>query len=106
MIRWSCYLPDISNIQGTLLREIYGKNEIITTEGISKSPKASQNSGLNFEDVNVDLKLSVFLKRIHATWSVEMYDFLSLYLSQGLVTLPCQGKRSCPGDRISLKTRN
>ena len=26
------------------------------------------NSGFNFEDMNVDLKLSVFLKPIQATW--------------------------------------
>ena len=51
-------------------------------------------------------KLSVFLKLIHATWLVEMYNFLSFCLSQGLVTQPCQGKRSCPGDRLSLKTQN
>ena len=35
------------------------------------------NSGLYFEDVNVNLKLSVFLKPIHATWLEEMNDFLS-----------------------------
>ena len=32
-------------------------------------------SGFDFEDVNVDLKLSVFLKPIHATWLLEMYNF-------------------------------
>ena len=31
-------------------------------------------------------KRSVFLKLIHATWLVEMYNFLSFCLSQGLVT--------------------
>ena len=30
-----------------------------------------------FEDVNLDLKLVVFLKLIHATCLVEMYNFLS-----------------------------
>ena len=35
------------------------------------------NSGLNFEDVNVYLKLLLFLKPIHSTWLVEMNDFLS-----------------------------
>ena len=38
-----------------------------------RSPKASE-SGANFEDVNVDLKLWV-LKLIHATWLVEIYNF-------------------------------
>ena len=34
------------------------------------------DSGINFEDVDVDLKLSV-LKPIHATWLVELYNFLT-----------------------------
>jgi len=34
------------------------------------------DSGVNFEDVNVDLKLSI-LKLIHATWLVEVYNFLT-----------------------------
>ena len=46
------------------------------------------NSRLNFEDVNVDLKLSVFLRPIHAVWLVETYAFLSFYLSQEFVTRP------------------
>ena len=46
------------------------------------------------------------MKLIHATWLVEMYNFLSLYLSQGLVTKLCQVKRCCLGNRVSLKMRN
>ena len=34
------------------------------------------DSGINFEDVDVDLKLSV-LKPIHATWLVELYNFFT-----------------------------
>lgn len=34
------------------------------------------DSGVNFKDVNVDLKLSI-LKPIHATWLVELYNFLT-----------------------------
>ena len=34
------------------------------------------DSGVNFEDADVDLKLSV-LKPIHATWLVEMHNFLT-----------------------------
>ena len=34
------------------------------------------DSGINFEDVAVNLKLSV-LKPIHATWSVELYNFFT-----------------------------
>ena len=37
------------------------------------------NSGINVEDVNVHLKLLVFLKPIHATWLVKMYEFLYLF---------------------------
>ena len=33
------------------------------------------NRGLNFKDVNVDLKLAVFLHPIHTTWLVEMCNF-------------------------------
>ena len=40
------------------------------------------NSGLNFEDVNVDLKKLMFLKPIHVTWLVEMYNFLTLHSIQ------------------------
>ena len=32
------------------------------------------------------LKLSVLLNPIHTTSLVEMYDFVSFYLSEGLVT--------------------
>ena len=35
------------------------------------------DSRVNFEDVNVERKLSV-LKPIHATWLVEMYNFLKI----------------------------
>lgn len=50
------------------------------------SLKASEllNSRLNFEYVNVDLKLLVFLKPIHATWLVAMFYILFSYLGQGL----------------------
>ena len=34
------------------------------------------NSRVNFEDVNVERKLSVS-KPIHATWLVEMYNFFT-----------------------------
>ena len=34
------------------------------------------DSGINFEDVHVDLKLSV-VKPIHAAWLVELYNFFS-----------------------------
>ena len=34
------------------------------------------DSRVNFEDVNVERKLSV-LKPIHATWLVEMYNFFT-----------------------------
>ena len=34
------------------------------------------DSGINFEDVDVDLKLSV-LKPIHATWLVELNNFFT-----------------------------
>jgi len=34
------------------------------------------DGGINFEDVGVDLKLSV-LKPIHATWLVELYNFFT-----------------------------
>ena len=50
------------------------KAGFITTESISKSLQVQKqaNSGVNFEDMNVDLKQS-FLKPPHATWLVEMY---------------------------------
>ena len=34
------------------------------------------DSGINFEDVDVDLKLLV-LKPIHATWLVELFNFFT-----------------------------
>ena len=80
--------------------------EFITTECFTKSFQVQKqvNSGLNFEDVKVHLKLSVFLKPFHVTLLVEMYKFLSFNLSQGLQCyITMLGKKSCPGDRVSLK---
>jgi len=47
------------------------------------------DSGVNFKDVNVDLKLSIW-KPIHATWLVELYNFLTsaqrrVHVSKGWV---------------------
>ena len=57
------------------------------------------NSGLNFADVNVDLKIPVLLKPIHATWLVEMFKGL-------LQNLVNEKDRVPAGDRESLKMRN
>ena len=35
------------------------------------------DSGINFEDVDVDLKLAVLNKPIHTTWLVELYNFFT-----------------------------
>ena len=52
----------------------FGKNKFATW--YSAEVQNQVDSGVNFEDADVDLTLSV-LKPIHATWFVEMYNFLT-----------------------------
>ena len=43
---------------------------------VSAEVQKQVDSGINFEDVDVDLKLSL-LKPIHAIWLVELYNFFT-----------------------------
>ena len=51
-------------------------------------------------------KLSVFLKLIHATWLVEMYNFLSFVSVKGLLHNLVKEKDHVPGIVYHLKMRN
>ena len=54
----------------SLLKEILQEH----VRKVAAEVQKQVDSRVNFEDVNVEYKLSV-LKPIHATWLVEMYNF-------------------------------